>query len=504
MKKILTHTLLTLLVLTSAPAALRAQRFETVERRNAWNAGPDRAGLRGDTLSVSYAEVWAGKQNGAFTDHSRSADGFSAGVRTESIRHFKKISFAGGFSYDYFQGQEMCGSMFIHPGYYPFDIYEFTPGRKNRETYAFRGEMAVELGRQWRGGLLVDFAAANYAKRKDLRHKNTRLDFEIAPSVQWHAGDWAVGAAYLFGKNSERIEATEIGSTPLSYEAFFDKGLFYGDRNLWTGSNIHLTDPGITAFPVRELMHGASLELQWRMLYADLTYRHRSGDTGEKGTVWHEFGGDGLEAHLVAFFGPGRSRHFVRATVGWNRRDSEESVLSRETTGGVTNTFVWGTVPVYAERSLSSRLEWEWMCGASDLRFGADFDLLRRQSSLLWPEVREESLRSWSIWSEGIWAVGRVELSGGLSVGWGSCADRERTTGDTAVASAYPERLDSYADWSREYRTATRLGCLFGVRVNVVKGFYVDASARYEHGFDLQYIPQPNRVEAVLALGYKW
>ena len=66
------------------------------------------------------------------------------------------------------------------------------------------------------------------------------------------------------------------------------------------------------------------------------------------------------------------------------------------------------------------------------------------------------------------------------------------------------KRLDSYADWSREYRTATRIGCLLGLRVNIAKGFYADASARYEHGFDLKYIPQPNRVEAVLALGYKW
>ena len=40
--------------------------------------------------------------------------------------------------------------------------------------------------------------------------------------------------------------------------------------------------------------------------------------------------------------------------------------------------------------------------------------------------------------------------------------------------------------------------------MNIAKGFYADASARYEHGFDLKYIPQPNRVEAVLALGYKW
>lgn len=504
MKRIVLHTLLTLLAVTAGTTALQAQRFETVERRNAWNQGPNRSGLRSDTLSTSYAEVWAGKQNGGFTDHSCTADGFSAGVRTESIRHFKKISFAGGFYYDYFQGRDMCGSMFLQPGFYPVDIYEFTPGRKNRETYAFRGEMSVELAPQWRGGLLVDFAAANYAKRKDLRHKNSRLDFEIAPAVQWHAGDWALGAAYLFGKNSERIEASEIGSTPLSYEAFFDKGLFYGDRSLWTGNSIHLTEAGVSAFPIREILHGASAELQWKMLYADLTYRRSAGDSGEKGIVWHEFGGDNLQAHLVAGFGPERSRHFVRAMIDWNSRENAESVLTRETTGGVTNTFAWGTVPVYAERSLATRLEWEWMCGASNLRAGADYELLRRQSSLLWPETREQALRSWRVWTEGTWAVGRAELSGGLFASWGRHADWERSTGDAVTATGYPERLDAYADWNTEYRTATRVGCSLGVRVRVVKGFYVDASARYEHGFDLQFIPQPNRVEALLALGYKW
>lgn len=504
MKQFSIHTLLMLLVLTCGPAALRAQRFETIERRNAWNEGPNRAGLRGDTLSVSYAEAWFSKENGAMTDHSRSSDSFSAGVRTESIRHFDRISFAGGFSYDYFQGRDMCGSMFIHPGFYPVDIFEFTPGRKTLETYAFTGGLSADLSSHWRGGLSVEFAAANYAKRKDLRHKNTRLDFGIAPGVQWHAGDWAVGAAYLFGKNSERVEADEIGSTPLSYEAFFDKGLFYGDRELWTGNNIHLTDAGISAFPVREITHGASLQLQWRMLYADLTYRHRSGDTGEKGTVWHEFDGDGLQARLVALFGSGRSRHFVRARLDWDRSENAESVLTRETVGGVTNTVAWGTVPIYADRSLFSRLEWEWMCGRSDLRAGADYGLRRRQSSLLWPEVREQSLRSWRVWTEGIWAVGRVELSGGLSASWGSCSDWERTTGEATVDSDYPERLDAYADWSTEYCTATRLGCSLGVRVRIVKGFYADVSARYEHGFDLRYVPQPNRVEAVLALGYRW
>lgn len=504
MKRLFLPLLAGLLAAAGSTTPLRAQRFETVERGNAWNVGPNRAGLRCDTLSFSYAEAWAARQEGGMTDHSCSDESFSAGVRTQSIRHFGKISFAGSFSYDYFDGRNMCGSMFLCPGSYPVDIYEFTPGRKIREDYAFTGALSADLSAQWRGGLGIDFAAANYAKRKDLRHKNTRLDFEITPAVQWHGGDWAVGALYLFGKNSERIEADEIGTTPLSYDAFFDKGLFYGVCDLWTSNGIHLSDAGITAFPVREIVHGASVQAQWRNLYADATYRRRSGDTGEKGTTWYEFDGDGVEARIVWCVPGERSRHFVRAHLTWERLENAELVLTRETEGGITNTVSWGSVPVYAERNLSARLEWEWMCGGSNLRAGADYGLERGQSSLLWPEVREQSIRQWRLWAEGLWSVGRVELEGGLSASWGAHDEQARTTAELEAASAYPERLDALADWHTEYLTAARLGCKLGVRVRIVAGFYAGLAARYEHGFDLQFVPQPNRVETVLTLGYKW
>ena len=46
----------------------------------------------------------------------------------------------------------------------------------------FTGGMSAVLGNRWTGGLRVEFEARNYAKRKDLRHKNTRLDFEFSPS----------------------------------------------------------------------------------------------------------------------------------------------------------------------------------------------------------------------------------------------------------------------------------------------------------------------------------
>ena len=253
--------ILTLLMIIAVSGAAAQERFDYVFRRNPWNGGPNAAGIRQDSLSRSYAEIYFTKETGGMTGHSSSDDSWNAGARTESVRHLKKVSFAGGFGYDYFDGRNMCGSMFTQPGYYPVDILEFTPGRKIREDYSFMGGVSAVLGRRWTGGLRVEFEAQNYAKRKDLRHKNTRLDFEFSPGVMYHAGRFAAGAVYIVGTNSEKLEAEEIGSTPESYQAFFDRGLGYGSLQLWESSDMHLTTSGVTGFPVRENTQGAGVQL---------------------------------------------------------------------------------------------------------------------------------------------------------------------------------------------------------------------------------------------------
>ena len=191
--------ILTILMLVAVSAAAAQERFDHIFRRNPWNGGLNAAGIRQDSLSRSYAEIYFTKENGGLAGHSASDDSWNAGAKTESVRHLKKVSFSGGFGYDYFDGRNMCGSMFTEPGYYPVDILEFTPGRKVREDYTFTGGVSAVLGNRWTGGLRVEFEARNYAKRKDLRHKNTRLDFEFSPGVMYHAGRFAVGAVYIVG-----------------------------------------------------------------------------------------------------------------------------------------------------------------------------------------------------------------------------------------------------------------------------------------------------------------
>lgn len=109
--------ILTILMLAAVSAATAQERFDYIFRRNPWNGGPNAAGIRQDSLSRSYAEIYFTKENGGLTGHSASDDSWNAGAKTESVRHLKKVSFSGGFGYDYFDGRNMCGSMFTEPGY---------------------------------------------------------------------------------------------------------------------------------------------------------------------------------------------------------------------------------------------------------------------------------------------------------------------------------------------------------------------------------------------------
>ena len=498
-------SILLLLVGTLAPEGVKAQRFEEVMGRNPWNASLNRAGLRCDTTEYSYAELWGSLERGGLMNHSSTDKGFDAGGRTESIRHFKRLSFAGNFSYDYFTGSQMWGSMFTTPGSWPIDLYEYTPGRKIRERYAFEGDLSADLGRDWRLGIGIDFMAGNYAKRKDLRHKNTTLDFEIAPAVQWHKGRWAVGAVYLFEKHTEHIEAEEIGSTPDSYKAFLDKGLYYGVEQLWTSGDLHLNDSGIGAFPIQKSLHGAGVQLQYGELFGEIGYRHTSGDTGEKGSLWHEFEGDHLSG-VISWHHHTRSGglHILRGGIDWQRLSNHEVILTTTTEGGVTIATIYGSVPILEQRTLRTRLGYEWQQGGSYFEAGAEYTLRREQSSLLYPQIKGQSLRQWHLFLRERYSWRPAELTLGLHLHRGSHSEWENAESNLNPESPYPQQQQELFAWENDYLMACRLGVEVALRIHLGKGFYSDLSAHWEHGFNLSVVPQPNRITATLAFGYRW
>lgn len=83
---------------------------------------------------VSYAELYGKNNHGDFRNYYEADKLWSAGAVAKSITHLKKYSLIGSFSFDHTSGKDMSGSMFIHPGFYPVDLLEFTPGRKDLQT----------------------------------------------------------------------------------------------------------------------------------------------------------------------------------------------------------------------------------------------------------------------------------------------------------------------------------------------------------------------------------
>ncbi len=494
--------ILLLLMLTWGAGSVAQERFDDLVRRNPWNGGVNAAGVRQDTVSRSYAEVHFTKENGGWTDHSGSDDSWNAGAETKSVRHFEKVSFFGRFAYDYFDGRNMCGSMLSRPGYYPVDILEFTPGRKVCETYAFTGGIAARLGRRWTGGLRADFEAGNYAKRRDLRHKNMSLDFEIAPGVMYRAGRFAAGAAYIFSKNSDKVEAEQIGKKGDSYYAFFDKGLYYGTQELWDGSNIHLAESGIDGFPMKETGHGASAQVQFGPLYVEATYRRTDGDTGEKDLTWHAFGGNRYSARAVLSLRSAAYGHFVRLDFDWREQDLREMLVGKENINGVTVNKVYGSTPVSGRKNAEAGGEYEIASERFHFRAGGRYSQTGRRSTLMYPYTREQKLHFAECFARGRRGFGRFELTAGVNCRWGGFSERSTTLagGDTGD---YPLQLTAYYDREAEYLTATRLGAELAVRCNI-KRFYIDLSGRYEHGFGIRYAPGAERGAATIGVGYNF
>ncbi len=491
-----------LCVLLPLAAVLSAQPYERIERRNFWNAGANAAGLRTDSVTVSYAELYGRSTQGEFRDTYQAREAWSAGAVAKTIAHRERYSMAGAFSFDHTSGREMCGSMFIRPGFYPVDVLEFTPGRKDLQTYSFTGGIAADAAPRWRLGGKMEFLAANCAKRKDLRHTNYRLEMKVAPGVMYHKGRTALGLAYVFGKNSESVRAEEVGSTVGTYYAFLDKGLMYGAYEDWEGSGVHLKESGVDGFPVKETMHGVSVQVQQGGLYVDAEYLRSVGSAGEKQTVWFEFSAHRVSSHVGYRFRRGEVWHYLRAEFSWSRQVNDENVLGRETAGGVTVTRVYGSNRIFERRLLRVNPEYEAVFPKGEVRLGAEVSSLRRLATQMFPYGTLQTMTLYRGYVCGERRVGRFDLKGYAAFASGSRTERELEAATETEPGDPPYRLTEYLDWQDEYLSASRVSVGVGVRYRIPRGVYAELGATFVHGFGLRFVGGANRWAETLKVGY--
>lgn len=494
-----------ILILSLASSQLFAGSFDRIERRNFWNAGNNVAGLRMDSVTISYAEIYGNAIHGGYRDYSDASQSWKAGAVAKTITHLKKISMKGSFSFDHFSGRQMCGSMFIHPGKYPVDVMEFTPGTKTLQTYSFSGGIAADITDDLVIGASIDYTAANYSKRKDLRHTNYRLDMKIAPGLMYRIGDFTIGAAYVYRKTAESVVAAQIGNAETSYYAFLDKGMMFGAYEIWDGNGTHLAESGINGFPVKEHYHGASVQFQWKRFYADIEYRHGKGFVGEKQSIWFEFPADAIISHMA--FGFGRDgNQTIRLRIKWSGLTNNENVLGTETENGITITHKYGSNKIHESSSVSLNPEYERIGEIWETRAGLSLLVSDEMSSLMYPYSFSMNLLQGTAYFENLIHAGKFDLGISAAYFQGRISETETRAEmpPGTEAGEYPQRIGDFYDIWKEYSTAPAFKAGISIRYNFLKGFYAEFSGTWSHGFRLKHIGGNNRWSGTLKLGYEF
>ena len=498
------YILLVFLAALCCQAGLSAQSFESVLRRNFWNTSENVTGIRQDSLSRSYAEVYGGYETGGFRDTWQADQGWNVGAQTGSIRHFERLSMIGSFSFEQDDYYGMCGSMFIDPGYYPIDVMEFTPGRKTLQTYAFTGGVSYDVAPGWRIGARMDFESANIAKRKDLRHSNWKLDMGVAPGFMYSSGSYSIGASAFFGKNTETINAEQIGTAESSYYAFFDKGLMYGNRQVWTGSGVYLYESGVNRLPVKEGLYGGSLQFQRGNFYADLDVVASDGSVGEKEYVWFGFSGIRYGASLQYKKESRFSDHYFRLRFALKDQTLNERVLEKGNKNGVIVVTYHGSNRILSRETLSFAPEYEFVNDRMELLASVSVSADNGLASQMYPYVAGRSLGRYDAEVDALFHVESFDFGVSLGYGFGSLSEVDYVVDSDQEVQTSPYRLQDWYDRQMEYLTASRFKAGLSVRWNFAKGMYLKAEGEWMHGSGLVYLSSPDRVGATLTIGYEF
>ncbi len=470
--------------------------------RNFWNESGNIAGLRSDSLTISFAEIHGGAAHGLFHDYSGADKQWSVGAEAHTITHLSRLSLAGSFSFDRTTFYDMTGSMLLLPDYYPVDVYEFTPGRKDLQKYAFAGGFSADLNSKWRLGAGIDFAAQNYVKRSDLRHTNYRLDMTVSPGVQYHSGKLSLGLSYLFNKNSETATAEVVGSKVANYYAFLDKGLMFGAYELWSGSGVHLSDTGISGFPLSEMSHGGAVQVAAGPFFFEASYLYGKGKGGEKTNIWCEFPSHTASAFAACSFPRTSGTHFVRLRFTYRLQYNYENVLDTDTQNGVTLTTVYGSNRIFERTTLTLVPEYQWTGKRTEFRAGAVLSSNSALSSLVYPYMYSRDILSGRFYGSALLKAGNFDLSIGAAYYGGLLDEAEGVAASDILPGDEPYRFTDCYDLRNEYLTAPRLDLGLAVRWTHSIGIYIEASARWTRAFNLSLISGPDRFAEELKVGY--
>ena len=155
-------------------------------------------------------------EGGAFRNIYDPELGVRGLVGAEGVMLRKGLMLQGRFDYSYDYGTRSRWRGWIDPYESPFMLCDSIPGNISQETYDMEASLAIPAGK-WRFGINAGYRAMIFAKHKDLRNKNTRMDLTVAPSVAWCGDKFRAGLALGYLRNTEQVEYMQVDGSSEKY-----------------------------------------------------------------------------------------------------------------------------------------------------------------------------------------------------------------------------------------------------------------------------------------------
>lgn len=526
-------TLFLLFVAATCPAAQawegdreRRPDFEYVRGSDPWFTAHNAAGLYRFYLEdISFGEAFFSKDDGKFVNYYQSDNSYRYGAQAESFHRLnRRTVLYGKVSYTNFEGKHMGGSYFIDPRRNPFDLVEqadSTAGDKQLERYHLAGAFSIEPCARLRVGAKIDYQTANYAKFKDLRHKNKLMDMVLTVGASYApARNIEVGANYFYRRGTESVVLKSYGNTDQQFYSLINFGSFYGRREIHGDAGY--TESGDDK-PLFNEYHGASLQLYLRLsprvsFFNEATYKRRDGYFGTRSpstVVFTEHNSHIIEYDATLSLASANASHALRFTACNEDLENYENVYKTEnTTGGNRDVVYYGSNKVLAAKQLDLRLSYTGNLNVIDhhpawvLKADAAYSERKRTTSL-YPCYRRQTVRATQFGLSGQRnlfrrsAVYSISLHAGFGTGSGTKQDDGLYT-DNAGGAA-PESHDTLLNREYEYLTASRMNAGAGFActkpVSRELALYAGVSYQFVKAFDVEYLKGSSAGSVMVRVG---
>ena len=470
-----------------------------------------------------YGEIFSG----GLRNYNEAKNGYKWGLKGLSFYPISEhVTVWGEVDYSNFRGREMTGSYFIDPTQTPFNLVEFSednPGDKQLENYHLAGAVGLNLTRRLAGGLKFDYTAANYSKRKDLRHTNSLMDMSLTAGLSYRLAErLTIGANYAYRRRNESLLLSMFGTTDKLYYTLVDYGAFFGKRELFS-------DTGYTkeneAKPLFDSYHGGSLQLSWRIgtrweWFNEVSYRTRTGFYGDDSpstVVYSTHSGEQLAYNSQLVYTGLRSTHTLRVVAEQRKVENRENIYDfRNDEVGINYYVYLGDAEVggRTEQNISlqytARLDIEQGLPRWQIDIRSDFDL-RKQKAVNYPDYRLQDIAWWELSSslERNFSLGQGLFSARINLGYqagtGDCCEDGKYN-NSNNAETLTRTLDELLMRDYEYHTATRFQAGANARYarrmgqKGVRG-YVELNYNFHRALNASYLGNAVRHIASLQIG---